>query len=138
MISKIVKSIFYLGVIAVVVGFGVGVAVVATMEKDLPQLPDNLEKLVLSTQTEFYSNTGKLVATMGEKNRVPLSRISPYFQNALLAAEDAEFYEHAGISKTGILRALLVNLLAGKIEGGGSTSSTSVIYKLRDRGQGQR
>ncbi len=121
MISKIVKSIFYLGVIAVVVGFCAGVAVVSTMGKDLPQLPDNLEKLVLSTQTEFYSNTGKLIATMGEKNRVPMSRISPYFQKALLAAEDTEFYAHAGISKTGILRALWVNLRAGKIEGGGST-----------------
>ena len=121
MILKIIKSIFYLGVIAVVAGFCAGVAVVATMGRDLPQLPDNLEKLVLNTQTEFYSNTGKLIATMGEKNRVPLSRISPFFQDALLAAEDADFYTHAGISKPGILRAILVNLRAGKIEGGGST-----------------
>ena len=121
MISKIIKSIFYLGVIAVVVGFCAGVVVVATMGRDLPQLPDDLEKLVLNTQTEFYSSTGKLIATMGERNRVPLSRISPSFQNALLAAEDTEFYEHAGISKTGILRALWLNLRAGKIEGGGST-----------------
>jgi len=121
MISKIIKSIFYLGVIALVAGFCAGVAVVAIMGRDLPQLPDTLEKLVLNTQTEFYSSTGKLIATMGEKNRVPLSRISPFFQNALLAAEDTEFYGHSGISKTGILRALWLNLRAGKIEGGGST-----------------
>jgi len=121
MLVKIFKFFFYLGVIALVAGFLGGVVVVVTMGRELPQLPDQLEKLVLNTQTEFYSNTGRLIATMGEKNRVPLERISRHFVNALLAAEDASFYEHAGISKTGILRALWINLRAGRIEGGAST-----------------
>jgi len=118
---KIFKGLFYLGVILFVAGFCAGAAVVVLVNRDLPQLPDQLEKLVLNTQTEFYSNTGKLIATMGEKNRVPLARISPHFLQALLAAEDAAFYTHSGISKTGILRALAANLRAGGIEGGGST-----------------
>src|SRR3990172_8379294 len=109
---KIVKGLFYLGVILFVAGFCAGAVVVVLVSGDLPQLPDQLEKLVLNTQTEFYSNTGRLIATMGEKNRVPLARISPHFQQALLAAEDASFYRHSGISKTGILRALASNLRA--------------------------
>ncbi len=118
---KLIKSLFYLGIIASVLGFCAGVALVIIAGRDIPQLPDELEKLVLNTRTEFYSSTGKLIATMGEKNRVPLSRISPHFRNALLAAEDFDFYEHAGISKTGIIRAILVNIRAGRIEGGAST-----------------
>ncbi len=118
---KIIKSLFYLGVIASVLGFCAGVALVIIVGRDIPQLPDELEKLVLNTRTEFYSSTGKLIATMGEKNRVPLSRISPHFRNALLAAEDFDFYEHAGISKTGILRAVWTNIRAGRVEGGAST-----------------
>ncbi|HUU26712.1 MAG TPA: PBP1A family penicillin-binding protein [archaeon] len=121
MLINFIKSLFYLCLILLVAGFCAGVVVVVTMGRDLPQLPDQLEKLVLNTQTEFYSNTGKLVATMGEKNRVPIERISRNFLNALFSAEDAEFFEHAGISKTGILRALWTNLRAGKIEGGAST-----------------
>ena len=118
---KLIKSLFYLGVVGAVLGFCGGAALVIAVGRDIPQLPDELEKLVLNTRTEFYSSTGKLIATMGEKNRVPLSRISPHFRNALLAAEDMDFYEHSGISKTGILRAAWTNLRSGKIEGGAST-----------------
>ena len=107
--------------IAVVVGLCLGVVMVIVMGRDLPQLPDKLEKLVLNTQTEFYSNTGQLLTTLGERNRVPIDRISSNFVNALLAAEDFEFYDHSGISKRGILRAVYQNLRAGKIEGGAST-----------------
>ncbi len=120
-IIKLIKSLFYLAIIGVVVGFCLGVVIVVTMGRDLPQLPDTLEKLVLNTQTEFYSNTGQLLTTMGEKNRVPLERISRNFVSALLAAEDADFYEHPGISKKGILRAIWLNLKAGRIESGAST-----------------
>ena len=121
MLLKILKSLSYLGLIILTAGFCAGVIVVAIMGRDLPQLPDKLEKLVLNTQTEFYSNTGRLMATMGEKNRVPLERISRPFLNALLAAEDDQFYAHSGISKLGIVRALWDNLRAGRIEEGAST-----------------
>ncbi|MBN2288593.1 MAG: PBP1A family penicillin-binding protein [Candidatus Glassbacteria bacterium] len=120
-IIKLIKALFYLAVCAVVVGFCLGVVIVATMGRDLPQLPDKLEKLVLNTQTEFYANTGRLLATMGEKNRVPIGRISRNFVSALLAAEDADFYDHPGISKKGILRAVWLNLRSGRIESGAST-----------------
>jgi len=120
-VIKFIKALFYLAVIAVVLGFCLGVVIVITMGEDLPQLPDDLEKLVLNTQTEFYSNTGQLLTTMGEKNRVPLERISRNFVSALLAAEDAAFYKHPGISKKGILRAVWLNLRAGGIESGAST-----------------
>lgn len=121
MLLKIIKSLFYLSLMLIVAGFCLGVVVVITMGRDIPQLPDQLEKLVLNTRTEFFSNTGSLIATIGEKNRVPLDRISPNFVDALLAAEDTDFYEHKGISKAGILRALVQNIRAGKIEGGAST-----------------
>jgi penicillin-binding protein 2D len=120
-IIKLIKSLFYLAIIGMAIGFCLGVVIVITMGRDLPQLPDRLEKLVLNTQTEFYSNTGQLLTTLGEKNRVPIGRISSNFVSALLAAEDAEFYDHPGISKKGILRAIWLNFRAGKIEGGAST-----------------
>jgi len=121
MLLKLIKAVFYLALILAVAAFVAGVVVVVSMRDEIPQLPDRLEKLVLNTRTEFYSSSGSLISTIGEKNRVPLERISPNFIQALLAAEDDEFYLHHGIDKKGILRALLQNVRAGRIEGGAST-----------------
>ena len=95
-IIKLIKSLFYLAIIGMAIGFCLGLVIVITMGRDLPQLPDRLEKLVLNTQTEFYSNTGQLLTTMGEKNRIPIERISRNFVSALLAAEDAGEDEESG------------------------------------------
>ncbi len=59
----------------------------------------------------------------GDENRlvVPLNKVSPLFIQALLAREDSRFYSHAGVDPTGIIRAMLRNLLAGSAAQGAST-----------------
>jgi penicillin-binding protein 1B len=52
---------------------------------------------------------------------VSLSRIPPHLAHAVLAAEDADFYQHHGVDLPGILRAMWVNLRSGRIRQGGST-----------------
>lgn len=52
---------------------------------------------------------------------ISLPKIPPHVAHAVLAAEDADFYEHHGVDLMGILRALWVNLKAGGIRQGGST-----------------
>ena len=49
-----------------------------------------------------------------------------HVKNAILAAEDAGFYEHPGIEITGILRAAFVNVLLGRRAQGGSTITQQV------------
>jgi penicillin-binding protein 1A len=51
-------------------------------------------------------------------------------EKAVLAAEDAGFYRHGGISYVGILRAIAVNLWKGGISQGGSTISQQVIKQV--------
>jgi penicillin-binding protein 1B len=46
---------------------------------------------------------------------------------AVLAAEDASFYWHPGVSPTGIARALLVNLRRGEVAQGGSTLTQQLV-----------
>ena len=48
-------------------------------------------------------------------------------RKALLAVEDRGFYEHHGISPTGIARAAWVNLRAGRLVQGGSTITQQLI-----------
>jgi len=86
----------------------------------LPQLPDRLQDLVLSTPTEIYSDTGELIISLSNREEVQLSQISQHFINAILAMEDTEFYKHHGLNKKGLLRALFNHFIRFRRSGGGS------------------
>lgn len=58
---------------------------------------------------------------------VPLKRVPEYVQQAFLAAEDADFYHHAGMDYAGMTRALLANLQAGRVKQGASTITQQVV-----------
>jgi penicillin-binding protein 1A len=65
------------------------------------------------------------------ENRTPvgLSSIPPHVIKAFLATEDPRFYSHSGIDISGVLRAMLSNIRAGKVVQGGS-SITQQLAKL--------
>ncbi len=90
-----------------------------------PKLPsvEALKQVKLQTPLRVYSRDDKLIGEFGEQRRTPLrfDEIPPLFIKALLAAEDAEFYSHPGVSLRGLLRAASQILKTGQIQGGGST-----------------
>jgi len=90
-----------------------------------PKLPavETLKEVKLQTPLRVYSRDNKLIGEFGEQRRTPLAfdEIPPLFIKALLAAEDAEFYSHPGVSLRGLLRAGSQILQSGQIQGGGST-----------------
>ncbi len=75
-----------------------------------------------------YSADGVLIGEFGEERRsfVRIEDVPPVMKNAVLAAEDARFFEHAGIDLLGIARAALSNLFAGGREQGASTITQQV------------
>lgn len=96
--------------------------------KDLPA-PGKLSQ-VSENSTIFYDRDGKVLFEMfKDKNRLPVAfkDISPYLKQATISIEDKNFYQHGGISQTGILRAGLNLLTHGRIEGGGSTITQQLI-----------
>jgi penicillin-binding protein 1C len=66
---------------------------------------------------------------------VPLRRgeLSPWVEPALLAAEDARFYQHPGIDPLSLLRAAGQALAAGRVVSGGSTITQQLARTLFDR-----
>src|SRR5216117_2006491 len=66
---------------------------------------------------------GKIYSRLAGANRlkVSLSEVSPLFITAVLAREDARFYEHQGIDWRGILRALVRDVLSGSAKEGASS-----------------
>ncbi|MDD4239268.1 MAG: transglycosylase domain-containing protein, partial [Desulfotomaculaceae bacterium] len=75
---------------------------------------------------------GATIAIVSEENSVPVSldNISPYMQQAIVAIEDARFYQHHGIDPVGLARALWRNIKARTIVEGGSTISQQLVKNL--------
>lgn len=90
-----------------------------------PKLPsvETLREVKLQTPLRVYSSDGKLIGEFGEQRRTPLTydQIPPLYIKALLSAEDAEFFDHHGVSLKGMLRAASQILKSGAIQSGGST-----------------
>ncbi|MCP8900732.1 penicillin-binding protein 1A [Gilvimarinus xylanilyticus] len=95
-----------------------------------PKLPDvqTLREVKLQTPLRIYSSDQKLIGEFGEQRRSPISynQIPPLYTKALLSAEDAQFYDHNGVSIKGLLRAASQLLQTGQIQSGGSTITMQV------------
>jgi penicillin-binding protein 1B len=65
-----------------------------------------------------------------ERRPVAVADIPADAVRAVLAAEDAAFFEHPGISLGGIVRALWTNLRAGELKQGGSTITQQLAKNL--------
>src|SRR6478736_1556233 len=61
---------------------------------------------------------------------VPLSRISPYLRQAVVAAEDASFFTHEGFDWEGMKDAALYDLEKGELKRGGSTITQQLAKNL--------
>lgn len=96
----------------------------------LPQIPDDLNRIALRTPTKIYADDGRLVKVLADRQVVPNSQISSDYLHAVLATEDAGFYSHHGLSKRGLLRAMIKNLKAGRIREGGSTITQQLAKNL--------
>lgn len=72
---------------------------------------------------------GRFVGRIQPQKRywTPLERIPPFLRQALLAVEDARFYEHGGIDLRGIARALVRDVSKGRMAEGGSTITQQLI-----------
>lgn len=105
------------------VGTKSGLELISRMPRDL--------RTVSPAQTSYlYASDGKtLLTTFYEEHRryVPLSQISPYVQQAIVAAEDTRFYNHRGVDARGIARAFVANQSSGGVSQGASTLTMQYV-----------
>lgn len=81
-------------------------------------------------RSTIYASDGKTVlATLYLDNReiVQLDDVSEIGQKAVLATEDAQFYEHGPLDWTSLVRALLTNAASGDVVQGGSTITQQLV-----------
>lgn len=79
-----------------------------------------------------YDINGTPVRGLAEQNQINISleEIPDSFKAAVIATEDKNFYDHHGVDFTGIMRALITNIRAGKIAAGGSTITQQTAKNL--------
>lgn len=72
---------------------------------------------------------GRLITTIAEENRqsVSISDIPVSMQQAIVAIEDADFWEHNGINPKAIARAADANAESGSVSQGGSTITQQYV-----------
>ncbi|MEU8249027.1 transglycosylase domain-containing protein [Nonomuraea sp. NPDC048916] len=110
-------------------GAGIAAKSVADVFVDLPPAP---REEPLAQVTRLRDRTGKTFAQFYEANRttVTLSKVAPVMRRAIVAIEDARFYEHGGLDVKGTFRALLTNTQAGGIRQGGSSLTQQLVKNI--------
>ncbi|HNT40159.1 MAG TPA: transglycosylase domain-containing protein, partial [Rubrivivax sp.] len=103
------------GLLALLLVVGVALAVAYPNLPDIGSLTDYRPKLPL----RVFSADGVLLGEFGEERRnfTPIARIPQVMKDAVIAAEDARFYEHGGLDYKGIARAALENLRDARSQG---------------------
>jgi len=98
--------------------------------KDLPR-PEKFTERRFPQSTKIYDQTGQILLyeIYGEEKRtlVSLEEIPEYLKEAVIVAEDANFYHHFGVDLKGIVRAILADLKLGELVYGGSTIPQQLI-----------
>ncbi len=107
---------------------------VAFIISSLDSLDDinKLEKFKNKIPTKVYDVNGKLFAEFFYQKRelITFNKIPKNMINALIAMEDNNYYSHSGLDLWGMFRALVVDIVAGRVKQGGSTITQQLAKRL--------
>ena len=96
-----------------------------------PSLPEIslVDESQLQMPLKIYTEDGVLIGEFGEIKRRPLSfkEIPIDIKNSFLTAEDDAFFNHQGISYTGLIRSIIRCIGPNGCYGGGGTISMQVV-----------
>ncbi|KQO97026.1 transglycosylase domain-containing protein [Leifsonia sp. Leaf264] len=121
-----------LAVVAVTPALAVGGMAATSSISLFEKLPGYLEITDLAQKTNLYATLDNgdpyLLASFFDQDReeVDWQNVSQYAKDAAVAGEDPRFYEHGGIDIQGTLRAALVSVAGGDIQGGSSITQQYV------------
>ncbi|WP_255034052.1 penicillin-binding protein 1A [Rhodoferax sp. TH121] len=113
------------GVFSVLAMVALALAMAFPNLPDISDLSDYRPKLPL----RVFSADGDLIGEFGEERRnlTPIKDIPKVMTNAILAIEDARFYEHGGVDYVGVVRAGLANV--GRVKSQGASTITMQVAR---------
>ena len=129
------KFIRTLWIIILVVILTVAMAFTAIWNGWIGYMPDmeDLQNPIDRYATQIYSADGKVIGTwnMNRENRVrtDISKVSTNVIQALVATEDARFFDHSGVDFIALARAIVKRGLLGQSSAGGGSTITQQLAK---------
>ncbi|MGC4117091.1 MAG: transglycosylase domain-containing protein [Myxococcales bacterium] len=110
-----------LGVVGIFIYYG----------RDLPSF-EKLSDYDPPQTTKVFDRNGVQVAEFAHERRtvVPKDKVPKLFKSAVIAAEDAAFYEHTGLDYMGIARAVLKNVSHLHMSQGASTITQQIVKNM--------
>lgn len=126
LLKSLAKLLSLALVLAVTLGIGFAVYTISLL-KDLPSI-EQLREIQLSVPLRIYSGDNLLIGEYGNERRIPIKvgDMPAIVTDAVLAAEDDNFYQHPGVDFGGIVRAAISNLQSGSHGQGASTITMQV------------
>lgn len=103
------------GALVLLITAGIAVVLIYPKLPNISELSDYRPKLPL----RVFSAEGNLIGEFGEERRnlTPFADIPKVMKDAVLAVEDARFYDHGGVDYRGFLRAAVASLKGGRKQG---------------------
>ncbi|RCW64945.1 transglycosylase domain-containing protein [Saliterribacillus persicus] len=119
-IWRIALLVFLISIISVGVVFSYFIATAPDIDADLLSDP---------ASTKLYDINGEVFADLGSEKRTQIdyNEISPVLLNAVIATEDARFFDHMGIDVRRIGAAVIANFQDGFGSQGASTITQQVV-----------
>jgi penicillin-binding protein 1A len=113
------------GLVSLLIAVAIAMAVAFPNLPDISDLSDYRPKLPL----RVFSSEGALIGEFGEERRhlTPIKQIPKVMIDAVLAIEDARFFQHGGVDYKGVMRAALANL--GRIKSQGASTITMQVAR---------
>ncbi len=126
-IFSLLRVMFFMGLLVATVGISAGAYIYWNNWSELPST-DKLKDIRFQEPLRVYTKDNALIGEYGNERRIPIaaSKIPKLMIDAILAAEDAQFFNHGGVSAKSLIRAAVNLIKTGKKEQGGSTITMQV------------
>ena len=127
----LVRITLWITGLAAAAAVGLALTIAVALAVAYPNLPDisDLADYRPKLPLRVYSAEGALLGEFGEERRnlTPIGEIPQVMKDAVLAIEDARFFQHGGVDYKGVLRAGLANL--GRVKSQGASTITMQVAR---------
>ena len=119
---------FFSGIFICILGILTILGTYFALKPSLPEIK-YIDESELQMPLKVYTKDGVLIGEFGEIKRrsITFDKIPEDIKNAFLAAEDDNFFNHQGISYTGLIRSFIRCLQSSGCQGGGGTITMQVV-----------
>jgi penicillin-binding protein 1A len=126
-----VRATLWMVGLATAAAVGLALTIAVALAVAYPNLPDisDLADYRPKLPLRVYSAEGALLGEFGEERRnlTPIGEIPKVMKDAVLAIEDARFFQHGGVDYKGVIRAALANL--GRVKSQGASTITMQVAR---------